>query len=169
MSDHGVSVLRSWLKLLNPPHHILSLLLRYMNATCPLHKHTYLVQGIPWSWRRFPQGEAFPLHFGRADLCDLPKCGRLGHVIFVSGGLRSRSPLILLKLIHINTTSQIPSDVRIHPFPSAQQNESPQNWHTEGRTEIWGWFDCRGILRRTVKLIDNWNIYIGSSSLKSFF
>ena len=27
------------------------------------------------------------------DLCDLPKCGRLGRVIYVSGGLRSRYPL----------------------------------------------------------------------------
>ena len=58
-------------------------------------KHTYLAQGIPWSRRRFPQGEAFPLHYGLADPCDHPKCGWLGCVIFVSGGLRSRYPLII--------------------------------------------------------------------------
>ena len=34
--------------------------------------------------------EALPLHSGRADPIDCPKCGQLGCVIFVSGGLRSR-------------------------------------------------------------------------------
>ena len=38
--------------------------------------------------------EALPLHSGRADPIDCPKCGQLGCVIFVSGGLRSRYPLI---------------------------------------------------------------------------
>ena len=56
--------------------------------------HTYLAQRKPWSPRRFLQGEAFPLHYGLADPCDRPKCGRLGCVIFDSGGLRSRYPLI---------------------------------------------------------------------------
>ena len=37
--------------------------------------------------------EALPLHSGRADPIDCPKCGQLGCVIFVSGGLRSRYPL----------------------------------------------------------------------------
>ena len=57
-------------------------------------QHTYLAQEIPWSIRRFSQGEAFPLHSGWADPCDHPKCGWLGCAIFVSGGLRSRYPLI---------------------------------------------------------------------------
>ena len=59
-----------------------------------LERHTYLAQRIPWSIRWFLQCEALPLHFGWADRCDRPKCGRLGCAIFVSGGLRSRSPLI---------------------------------------------------------------------------
>ena len=57
-------------------------------------QHTYLAQEIPWSIRRFSQGEAFPLHSGWADPCDHPKCGWLGCAIFVRGGLRSRYPLI---------------------------------------------------------------------------
>ena len=66
----------------------------YIAWTRPLLRHTYLAQKIPWSIRGFFQGEAFPLHFGLADLCDRPKCGRLGCAIFVSGGLRSRYPSI---------------------------------------------------------------------------
>lgn len=31
---------------------------------CQISKHTYLVQGAPWSKRRSPQVEAFPLHSG---------------------------------------------------------------------------------------------------------
>ena len=58
-------------------------------------RHTYLAQRIPWSIRWFLQYEALPLHFGWADRCDRPKCGRLGCAIFVSGGLRSRYPLII--------------------------------------------------------------------------
>lgn len=58
--------------------------------TSTIPKHTYLVQGIPWSARRFPQGEALPLHSGWVDPCDHPKCGWLGHVIYQCGGLRSR-------------------------------------------------------------------------------
>ena len=58
-------------------------------------KHTYLAQRIPWSMRRFLQCEALPLHSGWADRCDHPKCGWLGCAIFVSGGLRSRYPLII--------------------------------------------------------------------------
>jgi len=46
----------------------------------PMFKHTYLAQGTPWSWRRFPSSEALPLHFGWADLDDHPKCGWLGCV-----------------------------------------------------------------------------------------
>ena len=51
-----------------------------------LEKHTYLAQGIPWSTKWFPHGEAFPLHSGWADPCDCPKCGQLRCTIFVSGG-----------------------------------------------------------------------------------
>ena len=40
------------------------------------------------------QAEAPPLHYGRVDACDNPKCGLLGCAICGSGGLRSRSPLI---------------------------------------------------------------------------
>jgi len=67
-----------------------------IDMTCSLKqlRHTYLAQGLPWSRRWCPQGEALPLHSGWADACDRPKCGWLGCVIFVSGGLRSRSPLI---------------------------------------------------------------------------
>ena len=61
-------------------------------TVCPA-KHTYLARGTLWSLRQFPQGEAFPLHYGWADPCDHPKCGWLECVIFVSGGLRSRFPL----------------------------------------------------------------------------
>ena len=32
------------------------------------------------------------MHCGRADLCDRPKCGRLGCAISKCGGLRTRSP-----------------------------------------------------------------------------
>ena len=35
------------------------------------------------------------MHFGLADPYDCPKCGQLECVIFVSGGLRSRYPLII--------------------------------------------------------------------------
>ena len=73
------------------------------NMTDCRYKHTYLAQGTPWSLRRFPQGEACPLHFGRADLCDHPKCGWLGCVIYVSGGLRSRYPLIIKQINQIKT------------------------------------------------------------------
>ena len=59
------------------------------------HKHTYLAREIPWSWRRFSQVETLPLHYGRVDTCDNPKCGLLECVIFVSGGLRSRYPLTI--------------------------------------------------------------------------
>lgn len=37
-----------------------------------MRKHTYLAQRLPWSWRRFLQGEAFPLHYGWADPCEYP-------------------------------------------------------------------------------------------------
>ena len=37
------------------------------------------------------------MHFGLADPYDCPKCGQLESVIFVSGGLRSRYPLIKLE------------------------------------------------------------------------
>ena len=63
------------------------------------HMHTYLAQEIPWSWRGFSQSEALPLHSGLADLCDRPKCGRLGCVISGSGGLRSRYSLKNNKVI----------------------------------------------------------------------
>ena len=36
--------------------------------------HTYMAQGIPRSRRRFPLGEALPLHFGWVELRDYPKC-----------------------------------------------------------------------------------------------
>ncbi len=39
------------------------------------------LRGQPWSWRRFPQSEALPLHSGWVDLCDFPKCGKLGSII----------------------------------------------------------------------------------------
>ena len=63
-----------------------------LGSPCLL-KHTYLAQGLPWSRRRCPQSEALPLHSGLADLCDHPKCGWLGCVIYGRGGLRSRYPL----------------------------------------------------------------------------
>ena len=47
-------------------------------------------RGKLWSTRKFPQGEAAPLHYGVVDPCDFPKCGKLGRTIFVSGDLRSR-------------------------------------------------------------------------------
>ena len=43
--------------------------------------NTYLAKGLPWSWRWFPHCETCPLHLGRVDLCDCPKCGQLGSVI----------------------------------------------------------------------------------------
>ena len=58
--------------------------------------HTYLAGETPWSRRRFTQGEARPLHSGRADPCEFPKCGNLDCIIYGSGGLRSRSPLKVL-------------------------------------------------------------------------
>ena len=61
-----------------------------------LPTHTYLAGEIPWSWRWFTQGEAQPLHFGCADHCEFPKCGNLDCIICGSGGLRPRSPLIVL-------------------------------------------------------------------------
>ena len=48
--------------------------------------------GKPWSWRRFPQGEALPLHFGWADPCECPKCGHLDSAISVSGRLAFALP-----------------------------------------------------------------------------
>lgn len=61
----------------------------------PVVWHTYLVSGWPWSRWRCPQGEARALHCARADFCHYPKLGQMGHAIFGSGGLRSRSPPIL--------------------------------------------------------------------------
>ena len=58
--------------------------------------HTYLARETPWSRRRFTQGEAQPLHSGCADPCEFLKCGNLDCIIYGSGGLRSRSPLILM-------------------------------------------------------------------------
>ena len=50
--------------------------------------------------KRFTHGEAQSLHFGCADPCEFLKCGNLDCIICGSGGLRSRSPLILmLKII----------------------------------------------------------------------
>ena len=37
------------------------------------------------------------MHFGLADPYDCPKCGQLECVIFVSGGLRSRYPLMIIE------------------------------------------------------------------------
>ena len=75
------------------PHTISSQISSTNGRRIHLHKHTYLAQEIPWSRRGFSQSEALPLHSGLADLCDRPKCGRLGCVISGSGGLRSRYPL----------------------------------------------------------------------------
>ena len=61
-----------------------------------LPTHTYLAGEIPWSRRWFTQGEAQPLHFGCADPCEFPKCGNLDCIICGSGGLRPRSPLIIM-------------------------------------------------------------------------
>ena len=43
------------------------------------------------------------MHFGTVDSYNFPKRGKLGSIIFVSGGLRSRYPLIRLngKLIEM--------------------------------------------------------------------
>ena len=65
--------------------------------TCPppmCVTHTYLAREIPWSRRRFTQGEAQPLHSGCADPCEFLKCGNLDCIIYGSGGLRPRSPLM---------------------------------------------------------------------------
>ena len=62
----------------------------------PCTTHTYLAGETPWSWRWFTHGEAQPLHFGCADPCEFLKCGNLDCIICGSGGLRSRSPLILM-------------------------------------------------------------------------
>ena len=63
--------------------------------------HTYLAREIPWSRRRFTQGEAQPLHSGCADPCEFPKCGNLDCIIYGSGGLRSRSPLMSCLMIQL--------------------------------------------------------------------
>ena len=55
--------------------------------------NTYLAGEIPWSWRWFFQGEAYPLHSGCADPCNFPKCGKLDCIICGSGGLRLSFPL----------------------------------------------------------------------------
>ncbi|KAK2900039.1 hypothetical protein Q8A73_013168 [Channa argus] len=44
---------------------------------------------------QYLKGEAQPLHSGCADPCEFPKCGNLDCIICGSGGLRSRSPLIV--------------------------------------------------------------------------
>ena len=62
----------------------------------PWTTHTYLAGEIPWSRRWFTQGEAQPLHSGCADPCEFPKCGNLDCIICGSGGLRSRSPLMIM-------------------------------------------------------------------------
>ena len=72
------------------------LCLRSRRLSPMLPTHTYLAGEIPWSWRCFTQGEAQPLHFGCADHCKFPKCGNLNCIICGSGGLRPRSPLIVL-------------------------------------------------------------------------
>ena len=90
-------------------------------------KHTYLAQGIPWSFRRFPQGEAWSLHSGWADLCDHPKCGWLGCVIYVSGGLRSRYPLYTSngKKSHLLNSECIVHFIADHHFaPSSSPRHS---------------------------------------------
>ena len=66
-------------------------------SQCYCTKHTYLAQGVPWSRWRSPLTETLPLHFGLVDAGDHLKCRWLGCVIFVSGGLRSRYPLIYIK------------------------------------------------------------------------
>ncbi len=83
------------------PHTISSQISSTNGRRIHLHKHTYLAQEIPWSRRGFSQSEALPLHSGLADLCDRPKCGRLGCVISGSWGLRSRYPLNTCKAIYI--------------------------------------------------------------------
>ena len=39
--------------------------------------------------------EAWPLHLGQADAYDCAKRAQLGRIIFVSGGLRARYPLLI--------------------------------------------------------------------------
>ena len=72
------------------------LCLRRRRLSPMLPTHTYLAGEIPWSWRWSTQGEAQPLHFGCVVLCEFPKCGNLDCIICGSGGLRPRSPLIVL-------------------------------------------------------------------------
>jgi hypothetical protein len=62
--------------------------------------YTYLAREILWSRRQFTQGEAQPLHCGCADPCEFPKCGNLDCIIYGSGGLRSRSPLMSCLMIN---------------------------------------------------------------------
>ena len=62
----------------------------------PWNKHTYLARKIPWSSRRFFQGEALPLHIGRVDPCDHPKCGWLECVIFSYGDCVRAIPFMIM-------------------------------------------------------------------------
>ena len=86
--------------------------------------HTYLAGEIPWSRRWFTHGEAQPLHSGCADLCEFPKCGNLDCIISGSGGLRSRSPLILCSIIMMcDWCTELWVDMR-------QAGDAKQIWNT---------------------------------------
>ena len=80
---------------------------RSTTAREPCTTHTYLAGETPWSWRWFTHGEAQPLHFGCADPCEFLKCGNLDCIICGSGGLRSRSPLIMLWKINTQLTTHM--------------------------------------------------------------
>ena len=59
-------------------------------------RHTYLAEGLTVIKEAVPLGRGcsiVPLHCGMVDSYNFPKRGKLGSIIFVSGGLRSRYPL----------------------------------------------------------------------------
>ena len=57
------------------------------------------------------------MHFGRADPYDWTKCVQLESVIFVSGGLRSRYPLIKkINVITVNILDNFNQAIRFCPW-----------------------------------------------------
>ena len=109
---------RDKILLCNVEHHIIMKFDVWWVSFFSLCKHTYLAREIPWSTRGFSQGEACPLHSGRADPCDRLKCRWLECVIFWWGGLRSRYPLHKTRVSHIyyycGKTKEIRSAVSAH-------------------------------------------------------
>ena len=66
-------------------------------ARRPAHAKAYLPgTGDTVIHKAVPHDGGPTLHFVGTEVIDCPKCGQLGCVIFVSGGLRSRYPLKIL-------------------------------------------------------------------------